>query len=166
MKYQLQQKLMAMGDDFSIKDHHGREIYYVDGKVFSFGKKLQVLDRNKNEVAMIRRKLFTIRPTFTISSRGRLLATVYKKLFTFRKAFVIDVPGPDDITVVGKLLEHEYKFYRDNKEIAVVSKGYFRASDTYGVDIHSHAPAHTKLILCAAVTIDLMAHPKRDSSFE
>ena len=163
MRFLMKQKILCFGDDFAITDESGREIFYIDGKAFSFGKNLVFLDSNKNQLAKVRQKLLTFRPTYKVSSQGQVLAVIYKRLLTFRKTFYIDVPGPDDITVVGKLLEHEYKFYRNSKEIANCSKKYFRSKDTYGVDIEKEKDI--LLVLCAAVVIDLICHPKRDSSF-
>jgi len=32
VKYFMKQKMIAIGDDFSIKDENGREAFYVDGR--------------------------------------------------------------------------------------------------------------------------------------
>jgi len=40
MRYILNQKLFSLGDDFFIKDESGRDVYFVDGKVFSIGSQL------------------------------------------------------------------------------------------------------------------------------
>ena len=37
MRYQMQQKLWAMGNDFTIKDAGGNDAFFVDGKAFSLG---------------------------------------------------------------------------------------------------------------------------------
>ena len=42
MRYMMRQRILSWGDDFSIKDADGQEVYYIDGKVFSFGNKLSV----------------------------------------------------------------------------------------------------------------------------
>ncbi len=40
----MKQKLFSWGDDFTIKDAEGREVYLVDGKAFSIGAKLSFQD--------------------------------------------------------------------------------------------------------------------------
>ena len=152
----MKQQFLCFGNDFSIKDEHGKEAYYVDGKAMSFGNQLSFQDSRRKEIGFISQKFMKLKPTYTISSKGKVLATVSKALMSFRDTFLIDVPGPDDIEVVGKLLEHEYKFIRNKKEVASVSKRYFRATDTYGIEITGSASP--MLILGSAVIIDLMCH--------
>ena len=44
MKFYIKQKVFSWGDKFSIYDANGNERYLVQGEVFSFGKKLHLLD--------------------------------------------------------------------------------------------------------------------------
>lgn len=164
MKYTLQQKLVAFGDDFSVFDESGAEAFFFDGKVFSIGKKIIVSAAGGQEIAVIRRKLFAIRPTFVVKQGGSELARIYKKLLTFRRSLVIDVPGPNDITIVGEVLEHNYQFNRNNSQIAEVSKKWFKGQDTYSVEVVNSNDA--LLVLCATVIVDLLCHPKRKSGFK
>lgn len=159
----MKQALLSFGDDFAVKDETGRDQYYFDGKAFSFGKHLVIKNSNGNEVARLKQKLLTFAPTYRLVTDKGELARISKKLLTFRPSFLIDVPGPDDITVVGKMIEHDYRFLRNGSEIAHCSKRWFRAKDTYGIDVHDQSDA--LLVLSAAVVIDLVCHPKRDSSF-
>ncbi|MCI5065623.1 LURP-one-related family protein [bacterium] len=163
MKYVMKQALLSFGDDFSVKDEHGRDVFYFDGQVLSIGKKIIVQERNKQEVARIQQRFFRFSPTYSLRQGKDEIATIRKKLFTFRPSFVVDVPGPDDITVVGRLIEHDYKFLRNGKQIAHCSKRWFTGKDTYGIEIDN--AADVLLVLSAAVVIDLVCHPKRDSTF-
>ncbi|MDC0357189.1 LURP-one-related family protein [Oligoflexia bacterium] len=159
MRYYMKQKAICFGNDFTIKDEDNRDAFFVDGKAFTFGHQLSFQDMTKNELAFISQKLFKFRPTYTITSRGRELAKVTKSLFTIKDRFLIDVPGPDDITVVGKLIDHEYKFYRNKEVIAEVSKKIFSIRDTYGINIS--ATHDQLLILCSAVVLDMCCHTKK-----
>jgi uncharacterized protein YxjI len=163
MKFSLKQKLLSFGEDFDVLDENGRKAFYFDSKVGGFTKKIVVLTADGKEVAVIKKKLFTYRPTFTIKKDGVELARVFKKALTFRKTFLVDVPGPNDITVVGRFAEHTYKFLRDGRPIAEVSKKWFTAKDTYGIEVENSNDV--LLVLSSAVIIDLICHPGRDSSF-
>lgn len=154
MKYAIKQKAIAIGEDFSIYDELGKEAYYVDGHALSIGKKLVVYDSRKREVARIRQRLFALRPTFVIYENGSRSAVV-KKTLGLRPRFVIDIPGTRDYTVTGNFVLHEYRFVRDRREVAVVSKQFFATTDTYGVDINGGGIV---LILCTAIIIDLVLH--------
>jgi uncharacterized protein YxjI len=88
------------------------------------------------------------------------VAVVKKHLFTlFRAKFTVDVPGPDDLEAKGDFIDHDYTFERRGREVARVSKKWFRLSDTYGVDIDQGED--DVLILAAAVVIDLVSHPDK-----
>ncbi len=163
MRYIMKQALMSWGDDFAVRDERGKEYFYFDGKSGTIRKTIHVLGPSRARVATIQKHLISYRPTFSIADGPNQIATVYKKLLSFRPSFVIDVPGPDDITVVGKMFEHDYRFYKREEEIAQISKRWFTAKDTYGIEVHD--TEDSLLILSAAVIIDLILHPKRDSTF-
>lgn len=163
MKYFLKQKLLSFGDDFDVLDEQGQKVYYFDSKTGGFTRKIIILSASGEKLAVISKKLFTFRPTFTLKKDGKELAKVYKKALSFRKSFIIDIPGPDDFTVVGKFIEHSYLFYQNGRKVAEVSKKWFTSKDTYGVDIQDSS--NPLLILSAAVIIDILCHPGRDSSF-
>jgi uncharacterized protein YxjI len=154
----MRERILSWGDDFTIKDADGREVFYVDGKVFSFGDKLTFKDAAGHEVAKIDQKLLSFGPQYEISRGGETLAVVKKHLFTlFRARFTVDVPGPDDLEARGNFLEHEYTFERQGREVARVSKRWFSLADTYAVDIDDGED--DVLILASAVVIDLVSHP-------
>ncbi len=161
MRYQLRQKAFAFGDDFVIKDEAGDKCFIVDGKVFSIGDKLSILDMDGNEQAFIGQKLLAWGPTYEIYRNGELAAVVKKELFTFfRCAFSIDVPGPDDLEATGGFLDHDYTFTRGDREVARVSKAWVSFTDNYGIDIDDGED--DILILASAVVIDLCCHNKKD----
>ena len=136
MRYMMKQKLFCWGDDFTIKNEQGQDVFFVDGKAFSIGEKLSFQDMAGNELAFISQKLLSWGPTYEIESEGRLMAVVKKELFTlFRCKFTVDVPGPDDLEAQGRFLDMEYMFNRAGETVAEVSKRWFSFTDTYGVDI-------------------------------
>ncbi len=157
MRYVMRQKIFAFGDDFTIKDESGRDIFFVDGKAFSLGDKLSFRDMAGNELAAISQKLLAWGPTYEIFRGGQQIAVVKKALFTlFHARFNVDVPGPDDLEAEGDFLDHEYTFTRAGHVVAQVSKRWFSFSDTYGVDISEGED--DLLILACAVVIDMVAH--------
>lgn len=161
MRYVMRQKLISLGDDFTIKDEAGRDVYFVDGKAFSIREKLVMKDMAGNELASVRQKLLTIGKTYEIWRDGQLAATVRKQLFTLLRAkFEVDVPGPDDLEAQGDLLDHEYTFTRGGQVVARVSKRWFSFRDSYGVDIAEGED--DVLILAATVVIDMAVHDQDD----
>jgi uncharacterized protein YxjI len=161
MRYVMRQNLFAWGDDFVIKDESGRDVFFVDGKVFSLGNQLSFQDMNGNELASIQQRLLAWGPTYDIYGGGVLKAVVSKAIFTFLHcSFSVDVPGPDDLEATGSFTDHEYEFRRGGSTVAQVSKQWFSWTDTYGVDI---APGEDDvLILASTVVIDMACHEHKD----
>lgn len=161
MRYTMRQDLIAFGDDFTIQDESGREVYKVDGKAFTLMReKLAFEDMQGKELAFIRERLISLTDSYEILRDGKVAAVVKKDLINlFRCGFTVDVPGPDDLEAKGNLLEHEYSFLRGSREVATVSKRWFTIRDTYGIDIaEGEDPV---LILASAVVIDLICHGKQ-----
>ena len=157
MRYAMKQKLFSFGDDFTIKDSDGREAFYVDGKVFSIGKKL-AFQKDGKDVCVIKERLIAIGDTYEIEREGRTAAVVKKSLFNlFSCSFTVDVPGPDDLEAKGSFTDHDYVFKRGGKEVARVSKKWFSITDSYGVDVADGED--DVLILASTVVIDMCCHP-------
>ncbi|HEY3287404.1 MAG TPA: LURP-one-related family protein [Gemmatimonadaceae bacterium] len=160
MRYVLRQKLLAWGNDFTIRDEDGNDVYFVDGKAISVGNKASFQDMAGNELAFISQKFLSLAPTYELYAGGALVAVVKKELFTFfHQVFTVDVPGPDDLVAEGDLMKHEYLFRRGDAPVAHVSKQWFTLADTYGVDVG--AAEDPVLILSCAVVIDLVCHDHR-----
>ena len=161
MQYVLKEKWLALGNDFAITDPAGREVFYVDGRAFSFGEKLSFQNAARQEVVFISQKLLSWGPTYEITRDGQMVATVKKKLFTLlRHRFFVDVPGPDDLEAKGDFFEHEYEFLLKDRPVAHVSKHWIALTDSYGIDISSEVDE--VLILACAVVIDLVCHEGRE----
>lgn len=160
MRYVMRQKLLALGDDFTIKDADGRDVFYVDGKVLAIGDKLVFKDAQGNEAARIEEKLVSIAPTWVIYRGGQEVARIKRSLFSFlHHTFSVDVPGPDDLEARGNLLDHEYTFTRRGDVVAEVSKRWFSWTDTYGVDIEDGED--DVVVLACAVAIDMACHDEK-----
>lgn len=157
MRYVMQQKLIALGDDFTIQDENGKDAFFVDGKMLSFGDKLAFKDMAGNELARIEQKLLAWGPTYEIFRGGERVAVVKKSLFSLLHCkFSVDVPGPDDLEAKGDFFDHEYTFTRGSDPVATVSKRWFSWRDTYGVEVGPGEDA--VLLLACAVVIGLACH--------
>jgi uncharacterized protein YxjI len=161
VRYMMRERILSWGDDFTIKDADGNDAYHVDGRAFSFGDKLRFKDNGGNELVFIDQKLLSIGAQYELIRGGKTVAVVKKHLFSpFRARFTVDVPGPDDLEAQGNFLDHEYAFERGGREVARVSKKWFRLADTYAVDIEDGQD--DVLILASAVVIDLVSHPDKE----
>lgn len=158
-RYKMRQKLISLGDDFTIEDASGNPAFEVDGKVMSLRDTFELKDRQGNVVATIRGKLISLRSKMEIIRNGEVAATVTKALFSpLSDKYKVDIAGGDDLRLDGSILEHEYTLRRGNTVVGQVSKRWFTFTDTYGIDV---APGEDDaLVLSIAVALDEMSHDK------
>jgi uncharacterized protein YxjI len=156
-KYRMREKLFAIGDDYWIENEEGERVFKVDGKALRIRETLVLEDTTGDELFTVQEKKLHIRDTMDIERAGETVATVKKALITpLRERFSIEVGDGDDMEAKGNIVDHEYKIERGGKQVAEVSKRWFRVRDTYGIEI---APEQDDaLIVATTVCIDQMTH--------
>jgi uncharacterized protein YxjI len=159
-RYRMRQKLVSFGDDYWIENAEGQRVYFVDGKAFRLREHLAFKDLRGNELVSIQERVMSIKDTYSIYRNGVVLATVKKALITpMRQRFDIHVAGGENMEAQGNILDHEYEIQAGRHRVAEISKKWFRAADTYGVEI---APGNDDvLILACTVVIDMMTDEGR-----
>jgi uncharacterized protein YxjI len=153
-KFQMREKIMAIGDDFWIEDDNGNKVYKVNGKALRMRDTFIFEDTSGNEVAKIQEKVLSVRDKMVIE-RGATKATVHKRLIGIRDHYLIDVDGAPDLKAHGNIVDHEYQIDRDGDTVATVSKKWFRVRESYGVQLAEDQDI--PLILAITVCVDAMA---------
>jgi uncharacterized protein YxjI len=159
--YRMMQQLADFGDDFFIQCDRGEKMFKVDGKALRVRDTLVFRDMDGNEVCKIQQRPVQVRDTFEVEGpTGETLVTVMKSMITpLRDRFTIRIGKGPDLSVQGNILDHEFRIGNERQTVAVVSKKWFRARDSYGVEI---GPGEIDiLILAATVCIDQMVNPAR-----
>lgn len=156
MKYLINQKIFSFSDSFNIYDIDGHEVYSVVGQVLSIGHKLSFRDMANNELFYIKQRVMKLKPTYEIYKDDNLCCTISKRLFTFfHCAFDIN-SNYGDMTVKGNVLDHDYTFKVNEKELANVSKKWLSIKDKYVVDISDNID--NAFILASVIVLDLCCH--------
>ena len=155
-RYQMREKLFAIGDDFWIETDDGRRAFKVNGKAVRLRSTFILESPAGDELFKIQEKKLHIRDTMEIERDGHTVATVKKALITpLRDRFAIELDDGGELNAKGNIVDHEYEIERDGDTVAKISKRWFRIRDTYGIEI---APGENDaLILAATVCIDEMA---------
>jgi uncharacterized protein YxjI len=157
LRYQMREKMFAIGDDYWIETSRGDRAFKVDGKALRVRHTLIIEDRDGHELYKIQERMARVRDTMAIERGDDTVATVRKALVSpLRDRFSIDVKDGDDLEAKGNIVDHEYEIERDGDEVAEVSKRWFRVRDTYGVEISPDVDSG--LILAVTVCIDQMSH--------
>ena len=155
-RYQMREKMFSIGDDYWIEDDNGNRRYKVDGKALRIRQTFVLEDSAGRELAKICEKKLSIRDTMRIERGGDTVATIRKALISpLRDKYKIELANGGELTVKGKIGDHNYKFERDGKKIAEVSKKWFKVRDTYGIEIDPEED--DVLILAAAVGLEEMS---------
>jgi uncharacterized protein YxjI len=160
-RYQMRQRMISIGDDYTIENDRGEHVFKLDGKALRARKTILFQDMDGRELVKIQERMLRVRDSMEIEGPdGNRLAMVHKAMITpLRERWVIDVEGGPDLHAQGNFVDHEYTIERDGTKVAEVSKKWFRVRDTYGVEV---APGENDiLILASTAVIDTMAHPAR-----
>ncbi len=153
--YQMQAKLISIGDDYWIETTGGRRAFKVDGKAVRVRDTFTIKDTQGQVVAQMQERVARIRDTMKIDRPGRPSATIKKAMITpLRDRFVLEADDVGEISVQGNLVDHEYTFESNGAKVAEVSKRWVRVRDTFGVSVEPGADV--ALILAATAAIDSM----------
>ncbi len=160
-RYQMRQKLLSVGGDSWIENGDGERAFRVNGKALRVRRTLDLEDPSGKVLCRIQTRVLHIRDTMVIENPdGEEMAKVHKALITpLRERWKVDVADGTEMEVQGNILDHEYDLDVDGRKIAEVSKKWFRARDTYGIEIS--ADTSPVLVLAVAVAVDSMAHPRK-----
>jgi uncharacterized protein YxjI len=160
-RYQMRQKMVAIGDDFWIENDQGQKVFKVDGKALRVRQTLIFEDAHGQELCKIQERMLRVKDSMEVEGPGgQQLAMVKKALITpVRDRWTVKIKGGPDLEVKGNILDHEYSIGEGRDKVAEVSKKWFRLRDSYGVAID---PGQDDIVILAvAVCIDQMAHEGR-----
>jgi uncharacterized protein YxjI len=154
-RYQMREKVFAIGDDFWVETEGGERAFKVDGKALRVRSTFILESASGEELFKIQEKAVRVRDTMEIEHDGDTVATIKKALVSpLRDRFSIDLKDGGDLSAKGNIVDHEYEIERDGAKIAEISKRWFRIRDTYGIEV---APGENDaLIVAVAVCIDEM----------
>ena len=129
-RFQMRQKLFAIGDDYWTDDDGGAHVFKVNGKATRFRDTWDLESADGAEVARIKEKALSVRDKIKIHLPDGD-ATVKKALVGIRDRFHVDVDHGEDLRAHGNVVNHEYKIERNGNTVAEVSKKWFRVRDLW-----------------------------------
>ena len=157
-RYQMRQKMVAIGDDFWIENAAGERVFKVDGKAVRVRETLNFEDAQGNVLCRIQERKLRVRDSMAVDdASGEQVAEVHKALISpIRDRFEVQLKDGPDLEVKGNIVDHEYTIGKGRDKVAQVSKKWFRIRDSYGVEIE---PGQDDVVILAiTVCIDQIAH--------
>lgn len=132
MQLYIKQKAFSLKDKFGVKDQTGRDCYYIEGEMFTLGKKLHVRSVSGAEVLFVKQKAFSLMPKFNLYRNGQQIAEVEKEFTFFHPKYVVKGIGWE---IEGNFGEHDYQIKKSNMTIATIHKEWMTWGDCYKVNI-------------------------------
>jgi uncharacterized protein YxjI len=155
-RYQMREKLFAIGDDFWVETDGGQRAFKVNGKAMRVRSTFILESPSGEELYKIQEKKLHIRDTMDIERDGDTVATIKKALITpLHDRFSIELKDGGELSAKGNIVDHEFEIERDGDKVAEISKRWLRVRDTYGIEVADGE--NDALIIAAVVCIDEMA---------
>lgn len=145
MKLYIQQRVFSWTDRFTVWDEWGNARFYVEGELFSFGKRLHILDAMNNELALIQEKVLSWMPRYFVYVGDRQVAEIVKEFTFFRPKYSI---AGLDWQVEGDFWAHDYEITQNQSPVVTIHKEWMTWGDCYELDI---ADMNTEIIALAVV---------------
>ena len=149
MKFYAKEKLFSIRDRFRFFDEDDSDLYFVESKILSLGKKLTVLDPSGNTIANINEKFLTFLPKFDILVNDTYVASVKKHLSFLKPRYSLEGPG---WSIDGDFLEHNYTISYMDTVIATIMKKWMTWGDSYEIEVTD--PKDALFAACVVVCID------------
>ncbi|MCS3842080.1 LURP-one-related/scramblase family protein [Microbacterium sp. AK031] len=137
MRYQMTQRLLAIGDKGVIYDEFGNLIYQNEGRFFNLTDKVKMLDGLGNVVATLHSRLIEFPKSFYIEIEGQAAAKVTPKpLALLRAAIDIVLVSGERWKLSGTLRNHSFTLEDgQGQTIATASRDWITITDGYGIEI-------------------------------
>ena len=158
MNLYIKERIFTWGDKFDVCDRNGQMKYYVEGEIFSWGKKLHVYDQYNREVAFIKQELFTWMPCYSVYVNGTEVAQIRKEFSFFQPKYRVDGLGWD---IDGSFWEHNYQVSKNGRPIVSIEKEWLTWGDTYELSIADDADEI--VALAVVLTIDCVVEQQNNN---
>ncbi|MET7514629.1 LURP-one-related family protein [Streptomyces sp. NPDC005480] len=161
MRYEVRERLFAVGEDYWIEDEQGHKAFLVDGKEMRLRDTFELKGPDGRVLIDIHEKMFALRDTMVIERGDEALAKIRRKrLSLLRNHYRVELIDGTELDVSGKILDREFVVEYDGEMLAHISRRWLRVRDTYGVDV-IREDADPALIIAVAVYVIHLAEKER-----
>lgn len=159
MKFLMRERMFSIGEDFWIEDDSGQRVFLVDGKALRLRQTFELKGPEGETLAVIKKKIVSVRDTMIVERDGDTVAKVHKKLFSpLRHKMVIELADGQEWTASGDIIEKNYTIEGEQGAVAHTSRKWFRIRESYGIEIdHPDIP----LVIAVAVAVEELAEDER-----
>ncbi|MFJ9039706.1 LURP-one-related/scramblase family protein [Streptomyces sp. NPDC102406] len=153
MRYEVRERIFAIGEDYWIEDENGNKAFLVDGKAMRLRDTFQLKGPDGRVLIDFHKKMLALRDTMVIERGDEQLATVkHKRLSLLRNHYRVELVDGTELDVSGKILDREFAVEYEGELLAEISRRWLRVRDTYGVNV-VREDADPALIIAVAVCV-------------
>ncbi|WP_405479700.1 LURP-one-related/scramblase family protein [Streptomyces sp. NBC_00009] len=164
MRYEVRERLFAVGEDYWIEDEQGHKAFLVDGKAMRLRDTFELKGTDGRVLIDIHEKMFALRDTMVIERGDEALAKIKRKrLSLLRNHYRVELVDGTELDVSGKILDREFVVEYGGEMLAHISRRWLRVRDTYGVDV-IREDADPALLIAIAVCVIHLAEKERGSA--
>jgi uncharacterized protein YxjI len=145
----IKQKVLSLSGKFTVKDQQENDVYYVEGSFMKIPKTFSIMNKTRDEVALIRKKVFSFLPKFFVEVNGQEVLSIKKEFSFFKARYTIDAAG---IEVHGNWWDMDFQVLQYGEVIGEVSKEWFTWGDSYKVQLFNEQME--TIIIALVVAID------------
>ena len=148
VKYYINQKF-SFRDRFTIKDENMTDVFYAEGQLLSFGKKIRMHTMDGDEVLYIKQNIWSFLSNYEFFVGDQLISEMKQEFTFFKKKYNIITPNWQ---ITGNVWGMDYEIREGNQVIATINKKWFSFMDAYEIDVR--AEEYLELILGVVIVID------------
>ncbi|MCQ4210045.1 LURP-one-related/scramblase family protein [Streptomyces longispororuber] len=162
MRFEVRERIFAVGEDYWIEDENGRKAFLVDGKAMRLRDTFELKGPDGRVLIDIHEKMFSLRDTMVIERGDEELARIKRKrLSLLRNHYRVRLAdGATELDVSGKILDREFAIEYEGELLAEISRRWLRVRDTYGVNV-VREDADPALLIAVAVCVIHLAEKER-----
>ncbi|GGA86857.1 LURP-one-related/scramblase family protein [Ornithinibacillus halotolerans] len=155
----IKQKVFSLSGKFTVKNQEEQDVYYVEGSFMQIPKTYTIMNRKRDEVALISKKVFSFLPKFFVEVNGQEVLTIKKEFSFFKARYTIDAAG---IEVHGNWWDMEFDVLQHGEIVGKVNKEWFSWGDSYKVQILNEEME--AIVIAIVVAIDCVKADQATSS--
>ena len=123
MELAIRNKWVSFGGSSVVQDMSGNDVLKVKGKVFTFTQKKFITDLNDNVKFIVRNKFWRLfaYKAFVMDPEENIVATLRRKVFSLRDRYFI-TSDRGEIEITGNIFQFNYKILLNGKEIGHVAR--------------------------------------------
>ncbi len=165
-EFLLQEKMFSIRDKVRVMDSSKKIIGTFTSKLISIGKNYRLTSaKNEDKVILtVKEKAISLKSTYSFfkgdKDDDKLIGKLKKKLVSIKPKYWFEDPDGNKIfSMKGNLWKLKYTISLEDKQIAEISKKFFKIKDTYGVRIDPDLDDDSAMLVLGIV---VMIHNEKE----